>query len=74
MFCKRGLGAYKRRMPNNRGSVNTGLFIAGLSLPRGAGGGRMWFDEVPEQGVSRLRAHEALATRARTLATVCPFC
>ena len=40
----------------------------------GAGGGRMWFDELPEQRVSRLRAQEALSTGARTLATACPFC
>ena len=34
----------------------------------------MWFEEAPSQRVSVLRAQEALATGARTLATACPFC
>jgi Fe-S oxidoreductase len=34
----------------------------------------MWFEELPEQRVSHLRAQEALATGAHTLATACPFC
>lgn len=40
----------------------------------GAGGGRMWFEEPPQQRVSRLRAAEALGTGAQTLVTACPFC
>jgi len=57
-------------MMNNRSSLDTGLFYAGLSLPRGAGGARMWFDEVPEQRVSHFRKR---CGRSATLATACPF-
>ncbi|ODT98863.1 MAG: CoB--CoM heterodisulfide reductase [Planctomycetes bacterium SCN 63-9] len=40
----------------------------------GAGGGRMWMEEPPNQRVSTVRAAEALATGARTIAVGCPFC
>ena len=40
----------------------------------GAGGGRMWFDDAPEQRIGRSRVQEIIETRADSVAVGCPFC
>lgn len=40
----------------------------------GAGGGRMWMDDTPDQRIGNERIGEAIATGARTVAVGCPFC
>lgn len=40
----------------------------------GAGGGRMWMEEPPDQRPGNRRAEELLATGADTVAIGCPFC
>ena len=40
----------------------------------GAGGGRMWFDDDPDERIGRSRVREALDTNAETVAVSCPFC
>ncbi len=40
----------------------------------GAGGGRMWMDESPDQRPAAVRAQELLDTGAKTVALGCPFC
>lgn len=40
----------------------------------GAGGGRMWMEEEPDQRPTNRRAAELMATGAKTVAVSCPFC
>jgi Fe-S oxidoreductase len=40
----------------------------------GGGGGRMWLEEDTGQRISEIRLGHAIATRARLIATACPFC
>ncbi|MBX3113474.1 MAG: (Fe-S)-binding protein [Fimbriimonadaceae bacterium] len=40
----------------------------------GAGGGRMWMEEEPNQRPGNRRAEELIATGADTVAVSCPFC
>jgi Fe-S oxidoreductase len=40
----------------------------------GAGGGRMWFDDPPDQRIGTGRVGELLATGAESVAVACPFC
>lgn len=40
----------------------------------GAGGGRMWMEEEPNQRPGNRRAEELLATGAESVAVSCPFC
>jgi len=40
----------------------------------GAGGGRMWFDDAPDQRIGAGRIEELLETGADTIAVSCPFC
>ncbi len=51
--------------PPNRGAK---------TLCCGAGGGRMWMDEAPDQRPGNRRAEELLATGADQIAVACPFC
>ena len=40
----------------------------------GAGGGRMWMDELTGKRISLERTQQALKTNASTIAVACPYC
>lgn len=48
--------------------------FAHKTLCCGAGGGRMWMDEPPEQRPASRRVRQLLETGATTIALACPFC
>ncbi|MFT4571400.1 MAG: Fe-S oxidoreductase [Hyphomicrobiaceae bacterium] len=48
-------------------SRNTGMCC-------GAGGGRMWIEEEPDQRVNVLRVEQLLEAKASTIASACPYC
>jgi len=57
-------GLQLREMERNR---RTGMCC-------GAGGGKMWFEEAPEQRVNTRRVEQALETNPDVVAVACPYC
>jgi len=76
---------YLARVNHLSDAPREALSASGLSLTEpqrhgertfccGAGGGRMWIEEPPQQRPGLVRAEELLQTGARTVAVGCPFC
>lgn len=60
------LGADQKPIELRRNGCNTACC--------GAGGGRMWMDDTPQERIGADRIDEVLSTKAETLAVACPFC
>ena len=79
---------YLARVQGTVGEPRAVLAAAGdqtlpiIELPRngcdtaccGGGGGRMWFDDAPEQRIGQSRIDEVVNSGAKTVAVSCPFC
>jgi Fe-S oxidoreductase len=76
------LGRYNDRYDDPRSAITA---ISGLTLTEmernrskgfccGAGGGRMFLEDVEGTRINEERAREAIATGAGTVASACPFC
>lgn len=62
-------------VPETRdGNLKEPVHYGRKTLCCGAGGGRMWMEEPPNQRPSNRRAEELVATGAKTIALGCPFC
>lgn len=76
------LARVNRETQAPRRLLNSAQSIPLLEAPRresktfccGAGGGRMWMEEPPNQRPGVNRAQELLATGAKAVAVGCPFC
>lgn len=60
--------------PGLNGRLAEPLQYGKKTLCCGAGGGRMWMEEPPNQRPGNKRAEQLLATGAKTIAVACPFC
>lgn len=66
--------AWLEQDPSVRGKLAEPEHHGRKTLCCGAGGGRMWMDESPDQRPASKRASELIATGAKTIALGCPFC
>jgi len=67
-------GASPEIGPMRHGALSEPAHHGRKTLCCGAGGGRMWMEEAPDQRPGNRRAEELLATGAKTIAVSCPFC
>ncbi len=58
----------------SEGNLTEAANFGRKTLCCGAGGGRMWMEEAPDQRPGNVRAEQLLATGAKTVALGCPFC
>ncbi|HIG30945.1 MAG TPA: 4Fe-4S dicluster domain-containing protein [Verrucomicrobiales bacterium] len=77
-----GITEEPRKLLKIKTSEKNGNDCGVIELPRnrkqtaccGAGGGRMWFDDSPEQRIGGSRCREVNETGVDQLGTSCPFC
>lgn len=60
--------------PGTNGRLAEPAQFGKKTLCCGAGGGRMWMEEPPNQRPANRRTEQLLATGAKTIAVGCPFC